>query len=185
MVHGFPVIEGEGQLCGLVTRDALESLLLPETMEWVREQRQRGGSRVFSCGASEASGMDGPSGQPSPENAVASTQAGVEWVMDAAPFVVQASTPVLHAHMLFSRCGLRHVVVVDSIHQPIGVLTRKSLMPWRTPWLEQEMLQHDTFVETRDAHSPRGSPQTRPLSSPVLARLSSRESLGRPILQVF
>ena len=40
----------------------------------------------------------------------------------------------------------RHVVVVDTSHRPIGVLTRKSLMPWRTPWLDEERKQFAIFL---------------------------------------
>ncbi|CAE6948037.1 clcC [Symbiodinium natans] len=172
LVNGFPVVGPAGQLCGLVTREALLGLLAQQsqrvTLESPQPSQPRTGSgiRDFSL----------PLALP-PSNMVL----GVEDVMDSAPFVLQASTPIVHAHMLFARCGLRHVVVVDSGHRPIGVLTRKSLMPWRTPWLDETNLHHDTFLEQRAAHSPTASaiasrnnspPNTPPLSRQGSWRLS-------------
>lgn len=119
-VHGYPVVEPGsglepgGQLCGLVTREALLALLV--------RTRERSSRELLAL------------------------PAGLEDVMDSAPFVVQGSTPVVHAHMLFARCGVRHVVVVDSGHRPIGVLTRKSLMPWRTPWLDAAAEEEKAFL---------------------------------------
>ncbi|CAJ1410992.1 unnamed protein product [Effrenium voratum] len=159
-VHGFPVVDQNGQLSGLATRDALVGLLK------LRASRPAG-SRSFSQAL--APSIPG-------EN--------VEDVMDSAPFVVQASTPVNHAHMLFARCGLRHVVVVDTSHRPIGVLTRKSLMPWRTPWLDEDNLHHDTFLEQRAAHSPTASPiVSRGNSPPSTPPISRQGSYRRPTLE--
>jgi len=177
-VNGFPVVEpgeGGGQLCGLVSREALLALLAqegsfvaspapsPDARRGVQLMRSLTGNSTMRYGLGGA---------------------GVERVMDSAPFVLQASTPVLHAHMLFARCGLRHVVVVDGGHKPIGVLTRKSLMPWRIPWLDQENLHHDTFFEQREAHSPTGSPGHSPRTSPpstpeMMSRSGSRQASSR------
>merc|ERR1712032_540594 len=167
-------VEVGGELCGLTTRQALESLV---THRPSAESLERGDGSILSVGSAPRSislqanqaPLSGGSSQNT-ESDWGSQLAGVEDVMDIAPFVVQASTPVLHAHMLFSRCGLRHVVVVDGAHRPIGVLTRKSLMPWRTPWLDHEMADSDTFVETRVAHSPLASPRPSPPRSPVAPR---------------
>ena len=118
-VHGFPVVEppstegAGGQLCGLVTREALLGLLVRSRSRSVDVTT----SASVAAIRSERSFSREPFALPAP---------GLEDVMDSAPFVVQGSTPVVHAHMLFARCGLRHVVVVDSSHRPIGVLTRKS-----------------------------------------------------------
>lgn len=152
-IHGFPVVENSGQLCGLVLRDALMLLLSSNADGGALRQTERpthppGNPFHGSLG----------SGEPS---------AGVEKIMDTAPFVVQASTPLQHAHMLFTRCGLRHLVVVDSVHKPIGVLTRKSLMPWRTPWFDQERVHTDTFREAREAHSPALTPPSSPSMRPT------------------
>jgi len=165
-VRGFPVVEEGGQLCGLVAREALEGLLHEDEL----------GAGPFVGDPDPRSAAAFPGGIPLARQAQATgrrlamredatTPLGVNRVMDTAPFVVQPSTPVLHAHMLFSRCGLRHVVVVDTCHRPIGVLTRKSLMPWRTPWPRHEgasLISEDTFVETRVAHSPTGTPPGSP-----------------------
>ncbi|CAE7943947.1 CLC-B [Symbiodinium sp. KB8] len=172
LVNGFPVTGPAGQLCGLVTREALMGLLAQNHHSASTEssQRPRSGSSIRDSALPLAL-------PPAPANTVL----GVEDVMDSAPFVLQASTPIVHAHMLFARCGLRHVVVVDSGHRPIGVLTRKSLMPWRTPWLDESNLHHDTFLEQRAAHSPTASaiasrnnspPNTPPLSRQGSWRLS-------------
>lgn len=48
--------------------------------------------------------------------------------MDFSPYCVRADLPVFRAHMLFQRLGLRHLVVVDNRHKPIGVLTRASFI---------------------------------------------------------
>jgi len=170
LVNGFPVTGPAGQLCGLVTREALMGLLAQNhhSASTDSSRRPRSGSSIRDSAL--------PLALP-PVNTVL----GVEDVMDSAPFVLQASTPIVHAHMLFARCGLRHVVVVDSGHRPIGVLTRKSLMPWRTPWLDESNLHHDTFLEQRAAHSPTASaiasrnnspPNTPPLSRQGSWRLS-------------
>ena len=164
-VNGFPVVEPAsnnhpgGQLCGLVTRDALLGLL------------------VRSSGAVDGTASTGLARERSERSfsrePLAMPLVGLEDVMDSAPFVVQGSTPVVHAHMLFARCGLRHVVVVDSGHRPIGVLTRKSLMPWRTPWLDEDNLHHDTFLEQRAAHSPTASRGNSPPTTPPISRQGS------------
>eukprot|EP00931_Biecheleriopsis_adriatica_P024708 TRINITY_DN15326_c0_g3_i1.p1 TRINITY_DN15326_c0_g3~~TRINITY_DN15326_c0_g3_i1.p1 ORF type:complete len:806 (+),score=131.73 TRINITY_DN15326_c0_g3_i1:109-2418(+) len=166
MVHGFPVVDTEGQLCGLVTREALEGLLGSQD------------ARDSEDSSTPMPSMALPLAAPSDAAQVPAT--GVEDVMDTAPFVLQKSTPVHHAHMLFARCGLRHVVVVDGAHRPIGVLTRKSLMPWRMPWLDEEALHHDTFLEQREAHSPTASPGVSPRNSPHSSPRVSRRGSRRP-----
>jgi len=165
-VNGFPVVEPAsnnhpgGQLCGLVTRDALLGLLV------------RSGGAVDAT-ASTSLAREQRSERSFSREPLAMPLVGLEDVMDSAPFVVQGSTPVVHAHMLFARCGLRHVVVVDSGHRPIGVLTRKSLMPWRTPWLDEDNLHHDTFLEQRAAHSPTASRGNSPPNTPPISRQGS------------
>jgi len=166
MVNGFPVVEAEGQLCGLVTREALQ-LLLNE-----HDRRREGGDaavEVTHSGARAAPLML-PGGAVQARVFSAPThEIDLGQVMDAAPFVVQTCTPVRHAHMLFSRCGLRHLVVVDTGHRPLGVITRKSLMPWRTPWplLGEATVSHDTFLVTRMEHSPTATPPSSPLVQPL------------------
>lgn len=171
MTNGFPVVDKGGQLCGLVTKSALEGLLRPVQRTAPPQQVQRmltpppprlgsreiGSRESFSVSPLRFASF-GPVGR---EESLC-----IEQVMDTAPFVVQATTPVLQAHMLFSRCGLRHVVVVDFMHRPVGILTRKSLMPWRIPWEERSALHNDTFIETRAAHSPIHSPTRSPEPSP-------------------
>ena len=166
-IHGFPVVEPPsavepgGQLCGLVTREALLGLLVNRADDSNTPQ-----GVVLRASRSERSLVREPFSQHF-------SATGLEDVMDSAPFVVQGSTPVVQAHMLFARCGLRHVVVVDSGHRPIGVLTRKSLMPWRTPWLDEDNLHHDTFLEQREAHSPSASRGNSPPSTPPISRAGS------------
>jgi len=170
-VHGFPVVEppstegAGGQLCGLVTREALLGLLVRSRSRSVDVTT----SASVAAIRSERSFSREPFALPAP---------GLEDVMDSAPFVVQGSTPVVHAHMLFARCGLRHVVVVDSSHRPIGVLTRKSLMPWRTPWEYEDNMHHDTFLEQRAAHSPTASRGNSPPNTPPLSRQGSYRQGG-------
>ena len=174
LVHGFPVVEPPspndpgGQLCGLVTREALLGLLVTTN--------SHGSGRVDVVPNSPAVSRAARSERSlsrEPFSQHFAVPAGLEDVMDSAPFVVQGSTPVVQAHMLFARCGLRHVVVVDSGHRPIGVLTRKSLMPWRTPWLDEDNLHNDTFLEQRAAHSPTASRGNSAPSTPTISRLGS------------
>jgi len=150
MVNGFPVVGEEDHLLGLATRASLERLL--------RDGRGGGaqGARASGAGEPLAAAQAAEAGQAPGQ------VAGVEWVMDCAPFVVPASTHLKHAHMLFYQCGLRHVVVVDSRYRPVGLLTRKSLMPWRVPPVPSADTHHDTFVDSRNAHSPIHSPPSSP-----------------------
>jgi len=165
VVNGLPVVEDAGGvLCGLVTRNALEGLLARST-----------GSMDASAGSSSSSprarsaardGLDRSlidlsSGAPRSPTMETKGPAGVGLVMDHAPFVLQETVPVHHAHMLFRQLGVRHVVVVDKANRPRGVLTRKSLMPWRIPWVERSFSDRDTYVETRALHSPPGTPRTQ------------------------
>lgn len=155
MVNGFPVVGLQGELCGMISREALKELV-----------RQSGQAQHLSNGLGSARS----SFLPNVDDSI-----GIPEAMDTAPFVVQASTPIKHAHMLFSRCGLRHVVVVDSEHKPLGVLTRKSLMPWRTPWMDENMEQ-DSYVEER-AQANMGTDLGSPfISSP---RRGSRDVFSR------
>jgi len=163
IVNGFPVVEAGGQLCGLITRAAIESLLKDVTASALQMRSDR-------TGGSSAGGRAAPLMLPleavQPRVVVMPTPLEIDLsrVMDTAPFVVQPCTPVRHAHMLFSRCGLRHLIVVDTGHRPLGVITRKSLMPWRTPWpqLGQATVSHDTFLVTRMEHSPTATPPSSP-----------------------
>ena len=46
-------------------------------------------------------------------------------------------------------------------------------MPWRTPWLDEDNLHHDTFLEQRAAHSPTASRGNSPPNTPPLSRQGS------------
>merc|ERR1719217_101769 len=89
-----------------------------------------------------------------------------------APFTVGENSPLHHAFALFRQLGLRHLVVTDGQNRPVGVLTRKSLMPWRTP--VPPMDDNDTFVGVREAMSPLQSPSASP--SPAVLRRQSADS---------
>lgn len=143
--HAFPVVESDGELCGLVTREALTRKLKGEiSNEDGDEMPDNNVRHVFSTAVSAVVRRSlGGSDLESP--------VGVADVMDTAPFVVQPSTPVHQIHMMFRQLGLRHVVVVDAAHRPHGMLTRKSLMPWRCP---QESGVHDSFAAIRHAREP-------------------------------
>eukprot|EP00929_Paragymnodinium_shiwhaense_P062318 TRINITY_DN31119_c0_g1_i2.p1 TRINITY_DN31119_c0_g1~~TRINITY_DN31119_c0_g1_i2.p1 ORF type:complete len:1036 (+),score=194.03 TRINITY_DN31119_c0_g1_i2:104-3211(+) len=173
MVNGFPVVRRSGQLCGLVTRDALEQLLEERGAGATERPRApvetaAGQSSAAAAAASAQSRSAAMRQELLTEGSVSSADSftegsptsesrlGVGDVMDASPFIVQASTPVHHAFMLFRQLGLRHLVAVDDHYRPLGVMTRKSLMPWRTPWDDED--HRDTFVEVRARHSPPPSP---------------------------
>eukprot|EP00927_Polykrikos_kofoidii_P083106 TRINITY_DN8430_c0_g1_i1.p1 TRINITY_DN8430_c0_g1~~TRINITY_DN8430_c0_g1_i1.p1 ORF type:complete len:969 (+),score=147.36 TRINITY_DN8430_c0_g1_i1:44-2950(+) len=161
VANGFPVVEESGVYCGLVTRRALERLL--------DHSAQPTSVALMSMNHNSLLGSEGASLAP-PAAASTSMSAGgfnnssvvapnmivvdVGAVMDRGAIVVGAMTPVRRAHMLFRQLGLRHVVVTNQSNQPIGILTRKSLMPWRAPWRGQNS-DNDTFLDTRQAHSPR------------------------------
>ncbi|CAE7835852.1 clcC [Symbiodinium sp. CCMP2592] len=53
-------------------------------------------------------------------------------------------------------------------------------MPWRTPWLDESNLHHDTFLEQRAAHSPTASAiasrNNSPPNTPPLSRQGTRSS---------
>jgi CBS domain-containing protein len=154
--HAFPVVESNGELCGLVTREALSRKLKGEEQvissadgdEPAAEERNV--RHMFSTAVS-AVGAPGPRRSGLGASELGDTPLGIEAVMDTAPFVVQPSTPVHQIHMMFRQLGLRHVVVVDAAHRPHGMLTRKSLMPWRCP---TEPGVHDSFAAIRHARSP-------------------------------
>lgn len=134
--NGFPVVDEQGQLKGLVMRDVLVKASLPAP--------------------------DGP-------DDFEVSDFILEW-MDASPFAVPATTPLHHVFMLFRQLGLRHVVVVDNFVnvglRPIGVITRKSLMPWQAPVRETQSTRSgvgqrhhtDTFAFTRTRADPPRSP---------------------------
>jgi H+/Cl- antiporter ClcA len=46
--------------------------------------------------------------------------------MDPSPFVVQESLPLSRAYRIFTRMGLRHLVVITESHIVTGILTRKD-----------------------------------------------------------
>lgn len=111
----FVICHG-GHLEGLVTRASLEGLMSQNASE-------------VPVGLSLEHGATLSSAR---ESLVPGAPIGVDIVMDVAPYVVQTNTPVLQAHMTFRQNGIRHMIVVDGMHRPVGVLTIKSLMTWRT-----------------------------------------------------
>mmetsp|Transcript_46393 Transcript_46393/g.123248 ORF Transcript_46393/g.123248 Transcript_46393/m.123248 type:complete len:962 (-) Transcript_46393:183-3068(-) len=158
LAHGFPVVSLEGHLEGLATRASLEGLMSQTASEVPVEHSLAHGATLSSA----------------TESLVPGAPIGVDTVMDVAPYVVQTNTPVLQAHMTFRQNGIRHMIVVDGMHRPVGVLTRKSLMPWRTPPPGPSVGRsevHDTFVETRRAE--------------MLAMRSQAQSRARSILSSF
>jgi len=150
LANGFPVVEDNGVLCGLVTRRDLQDLLHHNGVSDV--DRHHLGRSLLGLSAPQRTGSLPAYGS----NDLFEIDIGT--VMDAAPFIVQRLMPVHQAFLLFRQLGLRHVVVVDDNHKPLGVLTRKSLMPWRTPWQDRGYGDHDTFAEVREFHIPSPRP---------------------------
>lgn len=153
-VQGFPVVHDDdeseggilgGTLCGLVSREALVARVAAAQTE--SPESPAPNNRRFSVMRSPEPTFAG-SYRNSTVRSEAPDALGIEDIMDTAPFVVQATTPVSHVHMLIRQVGARHVVVVDCSHRPLGVLTRKSLMPWRYPEMDHHD-GHDSFADTR------------------------------------
>lgn len=158
LVNVFPVVDGEGRLCGIVSREKLKSLLdmdlsllRPIHSGFPDEEPPSLNPEVEMSDAVERSLSDRMPSSRSGEQA----RLAVEQVMDLAPWVVQEKMPVQHAHMVMRQNGLRHMIVVDLAHHPRGVLTRKSLMPWRAPWRD-EGGEHDSYLATREQAHPTG-----------------------------
>jgi len=51
-------------------------------------------------------------------------------VSDPYPMMIRSRLPIKVAFDLFKRMEMRRIVVVDDNHFPLGVLTRRSLLPW-------------------------------------------------------
>lgn len=60
--------------------------------------------------------------------------------MDRCPPTCHDGWPVQRAHRLFAALGLRHLVVVGSQMQPVGMLTRHDLQPGRSLARRRELL---------------------------------------------
>ena len=85
--NGFPVVDRDGALVGVVSTSMLERV------------------------------------QVDPDATVAD-------VMDGSPVAVRAGDALGRSIRLFRRLGMRHLPVVDGRWVPIGIVTRKNLMPW-------------------------------------------------------
>lgn len=209
VVNGFPVVEETGELCGLVVRREVDLLSTAHADAAVNAavgghseshpSSRPGLSVVVNSSVLGLSGApvrtstpDVSSATPTPllqgsqpmgshPEAAAPSDAVVDLgqIMDSAPFIVQESMPVHRAHKLFRQLGLRHLVVVDHSHRPLGVLTRKSLMPWRTPWRAGSFLHHDTFREARAVHSPQSMSPIIPRSPLNLGAQADTPSFDR------
>lgn len=66
-----------------------------------------------------------PTNSKTPDHEVAES-IRLENSMDPSPFVVQESLPLSRAYRLFTRMGLRHLVVISENHVVTGILTRKD-----------------------------------------------------------
>lgn len=154
-VNGFPVVDRSGALVGLVTRASLIDLIHAKeaagedlsASNAVEENPRATVRRRFSLfRLSEES--NGPVARRISDSRRA---LGITEVMDTAPVMVDPSTPMRQVHQLIRHMGVRHVIVVNSRHHPMGVLTRKSLMPWRYPAPHHEG--SDSFIDMRQART--------------------------------
>lgn len=58
--------------------------------------------------------------------------------MDTAPYSINQSASVQRCYRQFRSMGLRHLVVVDSDHKVVGMITRKDLTQRRLDKLWQD-----------------------------------------------
>jgi len=135
--NGFPVVDGNGRLVGLVRREVLKKVL-NSTASFMVAQLGRGLSAdslqqtfIAASQVVSASVPGEPDVQPAPVAPVAASPASdlvqIGPVMDAAPYTIRSDLPLFRAHTFFHRLGLRHLAVVDEDYRPVGVLTRNSL----------------------------------------------------------
>jgi len=175
MINGFPVVEDEGgQLCGLVTRSALKGFhryqLGLAGIEVCDRQGSITGAEYDALGRSliqnpvdSASMVSFGRGRPAPETAQsASEKFDLGDIMDMAPWVLEENAPVHQAHVLFRAVGIRHVVVVDKAYRPVGILTRKSLMPARLPGDESPLVRRRAAAQSGNSE---GQQQPRAMAA--------------------
>lgn len=77
--------------------------------------------------------------------------------MDATPVTVHMHAPLERAHRLFTRMGMRHLLVTNDAHDCVGVLTRSELTEhrltalWATLDAEAAAAAAGAAAATRDA----------------------------------
>ena len=106
------------KFCGLISRDALASLLSPEEVE-LRLAR-------LTAIATQDTALP-VQVQPIP-SALGSRVIDLRPHCDRSPFMVHEMLPLRRAARLFVNMGLRHLVVVDDRMQVKGLLTRKDFL---------------------------------------------------------
>jgi CBS domain-containing protein len=102
--HGFPVVDADGKLVGLISRDQL--------LTYSERPQDRLATSSPILGRVNQGG-------------------GLRPYVDLAPWQVPENFPAFRAYMLFTQIGVRHIVVTKKGQvKPVGVLTRKDLLPY-------------------------------------------------------
>ncbi|GMH86178.1 hypothetical protein TL16_g10462 [Triparma laevis f. inornata] len=136
--NGFPVVDEEGTLVGLVSRRLLKDA--------------KPNHLVSDC-------------------------------MDYSPIVARPTDALGRTLRLFRRMGCRHLPIVDSNFKPVGILTRKDLLPWVIPSMHEDVRFVFGDETQREAANASGSLQpSKSFGSQMSTTQSSTSSsLARPV----
>jgi len=141
--NGFPVVNETGHLCGFILRKHLTILISMRCFSYPAEGGisvsgggQMGDEKILKTAKPVEHSIferNYPR-YPKIENIQinASDLSDNVWVdlrpyMDTSPFNISTSASVSKAYRFFRTLGLRHIVVLDDDHKPVGIITRHDL----------------------------------------------------------
>eukprot|EP00301_Raphidiophrys_heterophryoidea_P006033 c12470_g1_i2.p1 GENE.c12470_g1_i2~~c12470_g1_i2.p1 ORF type:complete len:765 (+),score=173.30 c12470_g1_i2:86-2380(+) len=131
---GFPVVlegqagvEGSRKLVGFILRDQLYTLLENIELGSVKSNSQHFLHNIQVPSLHSPHRMEHMLESQISESGK-SLMIDLESAMNIGPHMVTPECPLSRAYLLFCSMGLRHLVVVDSHHTVVGVITRKDLL---------------------------------------------------------